>query len=837
MLILYFLLGWAHEIYLFLGDGFMTHYIILCVGVLAGIILYYTRLRWMIVMGILLLILQVILSFLEDFISAKDIDYYFILHGIKLKVFLAFIASLLSYCLLNNRLTNIFSSSLLSIMMVYFIAQSKMIYQLSLGNYIESVFVIIPIVVLYFLYVQNKHMHVYKIDQYQKNRVLLQSLGFLILLVFVSFGIYYYMNDELDDMRKKLSKEFVPDQAESLEERTSEGVKVKNESKLSGRNNRTNELLMVAYIDNFIDGTDVPNPLYLTSFYYTYFDSLTETFKRVDDMPDKDLFSPDPSNIALYFTETDSSVLNMVVGNKMMKTVEVEVYNKGLETSMFFAPSTSFSIQPIAVDKNFQTEYKNAYKSKSLVSELNSAYFVYNSQEPEVIEYQNRRIEMLRSVKYFNSIDSRILKYYTELPSINYIKDIQTLTNEITQNALTPIDKIVAIRDYFQSKDELGHPLFKYSDNPGIPDLPSAYKLHYFLFENRAGYCAYYAGATLLMLRSIGIPSRISVGFLTHDRSTVNKGWYYFYANQLHAWVQVYFPGYGWIDFDTTIGNTEAQESPQPDGTPPSAPQKAAISILGTVMDVDTLAQTMTVVTNQMVFNDSSYLPKDTEIIKVDLGHAELYLNNKLVSTNSISIYDTAAVLVFNQQYAKGINSDNIAEKVVSADRVQIKPFKSANNDSQDGINKNQQTKSNLIVKIIILSIFLIIVLFMFPRIVLKNYLKKAKNIDPKIAYQNAYQALTLFLHQHEIVHSYKMTPTELFSTLDDQYGTNLAQFYKAYQKVKLSNHQDVVMDYNISRTIDAIKRKHYAQQSWITKSINEVNFIRTIEYLLNHKK
>src|SRR5689334_24556482 len=61
------------------------------------------------------------------------------------------------------------------------------------------------------------------------------------------------------------------------------------------------------------------------------------------------------------------------------------------------------------------------------------------------------------------------------------------------------------------------------------------------LFRSK-GYCAYYAGATLFMLRSLGIPSRIAVGFLTEDRSDKNKGWYWYYANQAHAWVQVYFP-------------------------------------------------------------------------------------------------------------------------------------------------------------------------------------------------------------------------------------------------------------------------------------------------------
>src|SRR5205823_1349032 len=49
-------------------------------------------------------------------------------------------------------------------------------------------------------------------------------------------------------------------------------------SRLSSSFNRNKQLLFCAHIDNFFPGTEVPNPLYLTAFYYTKFDTLTETF-------------------------------------------------------------------------------------------------------------------------------------------------------------------------------------------------------------------------------------------------------------------------------------------------------------------------------------------------------------------------------------------------------------------------------------------------------------------------------------------------------------------------------------------------------------------------------
>ncbi|RYZ24981.1 MAG: transglutaminase domain-containing protein, partial [Sphingobacteriales bacterium] len=142
---------------------------------------------------------------------------------------------------------------------------------------------------------------------------------------------------------------------------------------------------------------------------------------------------------------------------------------------------------------------------------------------------------------------------------------------------------------------------------PGVPDIPSASKLSYFLFDNHKGYCAYYAGATLFMLRALGIPSRIAVGFLTMDRSDKNKGWYWYYADQAHAWVQVYFPGYGWLDFDTTVGNSDAQESPKPDGTPPMQPPRAWLAADGIVENVDTLKKLLRLQVRHMVFHDKEY--------------------------------------------------------------------------------------------------------------------------------------------------------------------------------------------------------------------------------------
>src|SRR5690606_24689307 len=202
-----------------------------------------------------------------------------------------------------------------------------------------------------------------------------------------------------------------------LQEKKDGTFDLKDYSRLQSSLGRSNELLFAAYIDNFFPGTDIPNPLYLTAFYYTKFDTLTETFERDSTIPYNDLFEPDPSKISLFTTKTDSSVIKNSLAEKLRKTVEIQVYSKRLSPSTYLAPNTGFFVQPITIEKDFREEFKSAFRAKSYVSELNSAYFIYNPQENEELKkFQEQRFSVLRRADDYESVNRKFMSYYTFMP-------------------------------------------------------------------------------------------------------------------------------------------------------------------------------------------------------------------------------------------------------------------------------------------------------------------------------------------------------------------------------------------------------------------------------------
>lgn len=121
-------------------------------------------------------------------------------------------------------------------------------------------------------------------------------------------------------------------------------------------------------------------------------------------------------------------------------------------------------------------------------------------------------------------------------------RTVQLAQDIVTQaGAVTPYDKAKAIERWLRTS-------IAYNEN--IPQPPSNQDpIDWFLFDHQEGYCNYYASSMVMMLRSQGIPARMGAGFA---QGTLEGGVYVVRERDAHTWVEVYFPGYGWIEFEPT---------------------------------------------------------------------------------------------------------------------------------------------------------------------------------------------------------------------------------------------------------------------------------------------
>jgi transglutaminase-like putative cysteine protease len=135
------------------------------------------------------------------------------------------------------------------------------------------------------------------------------------------------------------------------------------------------------------------------------------------------------------------------------------------------------------------------------------------------------------------------------------------LAEQVAGHARTPYGAVAKLEYWFVSSG-----IFRYSNHPSVISPP----LVGFVTETHAGYCQYFAGAMALMLRYLGIPARVAVGFAggTYDP---NQHLWNVTDREAHAWVEVWFKGYGWLPFDPTPAAAGAAPRQTQAGVPAAA--------------------------------------------------------------------------------------------------------------------------------------------------------------------------------------------------------------------------------------------------------------------------
>jgi len=159
------------------------------------------------------------------------------------------------------------------------------------------------------------------------------------------------------------------------------------------------------------------------------------------------------------------------------------------------------------------------------------AYVVDSGVTPRAV-----RLREVRS----GPVPERIRQRYLQVEALD--PRIPELARRVTGSQGTALGKALILENYL--KTEFGYTL----DNPsgGASD-----PLADFLFSSRQGHCEYFATAQAVMLRTLGIPSRVVNGFRLGEYNEWN-GSYIVRHSDAHSWTEAFFPGAGWVEFDPT---------------------------------------------------------------------------------------------------------------------------------------------------------------------------------------------------------------------------------------------------------------------------------------------
>ena len=132
---------------------------------------------------------------------------------------------------------------------------------------------------------------------------------------------------------------------------------------------------------------------------------------------------------------------------------------------------------------------------------------------------------------------------YLQLPS-TLPPRVKSLAHSLLDNIPNAYDKAETLENFLRSPP--------YSYSPQVKATPPGKDpIEYFLFDLKQDFCEYFASAMVVMLREAGVPARLVEGFTTGAYDSASNA-YVVKEQDAHAWVEVYFPQYGWIEFEPT---------------------------------------------------------------------------------------------------------------------------------------------------------------------------------------------------------------------------------------------------------------------------------------------
>jgi transglutaminase-like putative cysteine protease len=219
-----------------------------------------------------------------------------------------------------------------------------------------------------------------------------------------------------------------------------------------------------------------------------------------------------------------------------------------IATDTIFAPANAVSVRGNLSGEGSNTDVgaRHSYVLRDRTGSLFNPFHNFNTLRYEgysLLPAMNLAGLRLASADYPEDIRDTYLQLPPQLDP-----RIPELARQITARSQTPFDRTITVENYLRSR-------FTYTLN--LTGKPGVDPLAHFLFETRAGHCEYFASALAIMLRTLGIPTREVNGFLPGEYNDLGED-YIVRASDAHSWVEVYFPGTGWMTFDPTPPGAES---------------------------------------------------------------------------------------------------------------------------------------------------------------------------------------------------------------------------------------------------------------------------------------
>lgn len=262
--------------------------------------------------------------------------------------------------------------------------------------------------------------------------------------------------------------------------------------------------------------------------------------------------------------------INKLQGAKLpIVEAKMNVTLENIQTKHLFAPTHVQSIKPTYPDASLEirsTHAGNYRSNQSLtagfeyeVTSIIPRYRTTNLYDRLRKSYVGLDEDLSRMTYYKDFyIPDPNVDLYTGLdknhqPTYRLKADAAELLNQIIVDKNTNLDKVIAIENYLASN-------YKYLRKLNRKTPAAADYVSYFLFNRTEGYCTFFATSMALMVRELGLPARYVRGFKMppkpkdFENPVASSTTYTMLQTYAHAWVEVYFEGFGWVPFEPTSG-------------------------------------------------------------------------------------------------------------------------------------------------------------------------------------------------------------------------------------------------------------------------------------------